>query len=73
VNGFSGVKNCAEVDDFAGCAAGKPRKLVLRPERVTGGPNSEGERRRDREAAQFSPQASGQGEAALSLSLSCVR
>ncbi len=42
-----------------------PRKLVSRRERVTGGPNSEVERRRDREAAQFSPQASGQGEVAF--------
>ncbi|GGB99688.1 hypothetical protein GCM10007171_15960 [Dickeya fangzhongdai] len=55
VRGFSGVKNCAEVDDFAGCAAGTPRKLVPRLERVTSGPNSEGERRRNRAAAQFSP------------------
>ncbi|WKV52304.1 hypothetical protein [Dickeya fangzhongdai] len=54
--GFYGVKNCAEVSDFAGCAAGKPRKPVPRLERVTGGPNSEVERRRYRAAAQFSHQ-----------------
>ncbi|WP_232483855.1 hypothetical protein, partial [Dickeya dianthicola] len=36
-----------------------------RLERVTGGPNSEGERRRKRAVPQFSLPASGQGEAAF--------
>ncbi|GAB7260971.1 hypothetical protein DaDZ19_26380 [Dickeya ananatis] len=34
--GFYSVKNCAEVWDFAGCAAGKPRKPVPCWEHVTG-------------------------------------
>ncbi|WP_238555716.1 hypothetical protein, partial [Dickeya solani] len=42
-------------------------------ERVTGGPNGEGERRRDREAAQFSPQPVVKERWRLNLSLSCER
>jgi len=48
MKGLSGVKNCAEASDFAGCAAGKPHKPVPRQERVTGGPDSEGEHRSHR-------------------------
>ncbi|GGC10950.1 hypothetical protein GCM10007171_30090 [Dickeya fangzhongdai] len=33
---FPGVKNCAEVGDFAGCAAGTPRKPVPRLTKTPG-------------------------------------